>query len=643
MEINKSINQFITSLFPFYIEITQQNNIVACGISIIKLFPGLVGADFNSTFSIVRPSVERIDFNFMIQHQEELIILRNNHNSELMLRGQFKYEITKNTIFFLGSPWIMNPLQLKETGLTFKDFSLTDNLVELLSLSEKYEHILKDTNYLLGRINEKNILIEKEKERYNNIINSLDEIIFQTDIEGNWTFLNFAWEKATGHTVKESVNTPIFNHIHPNDVENCIALYNSLINRKINHCSSQFRCITKNKELKWLLIHASLILDENNNAIGTTGTLLDITNEIIKENQLELIVNNIYDELSLVDMEGNYIMASPSLIKNRGYDSFEDFKRNNAKTNIHPDDHIDYEPLLTKSDGIEYELRIKNKSGAYKWYGGSVKKIRDSITQKDYLINICRNIEHIKKAQFQQEQALVREQELNKMKTNFITTSSHEFKTPIAIIKTNIEILINSTQNNLEGNLQAVHIKYLNSIENEAERMLELINDTLILEKANNSSIEFKPAKLNVFTLLLDIAERFNHFQKDNRKIILDIIGNPKNIYADKELLDIVFQNLASNAFKYSVGKKEPIIIIEFKDEFVEISFKDFGIGIPENDLNKLFLPFSRASNTYGIAGTGMGLSIAKTILVMHNAPIEISSIQHIGTVVKTRFPYTLQ
>ena len=308
---------------------------------------------------------------------------------------------------------------------------------------------------------------------------------------------------------------------------------------------------------------------------------------------------------------------------------------------MHP---VDFEKSNTifKGGAIQFEgeYRLKMKNGEFKWYHGLSKIIEDNTTNKKYLLTVARNIESRKKAQLQMEQALEKEKELNRLKTEFITTSSHEFKTPLAIIKNNIEILLKSTQNQLVGDVKMLHNKFLSRIDTEAERMLQLINDTLILEKANNNILSIKKVRTDLFELIARVVERFNLLQKDGRNIKINLVNNPKTIYADKDLLDHVFQNLISNAFKYSEGKRNPEITIIYNKKIAEVIIKDYGIGIPEKDIEKLFIPFNRASNTQGIPGTGMGLSIVKKILDLHESSIYVESRLNEGTSFKLELPY---
>ncbi len=866
--MKNAIENFVTDLYPFFIQLNSKNKIQNCGKSLFKTLPHLIGKDVHQQFIVVRPSVSVYDFEIIKHYENQLIIIQSVEKPDLILRGELKYDSTNNVVYFLGSPWILNSDKLNQLGLHFSDFAVSDCITDVLGITEQYQTTIEDTFELVN-------VLREQTDKTSKIFNSLAEIIFQTDNEGKWTFLNKAWEKTMGFTIDESLSTLFFNYLYPDDVQKNWELFLPLINREKTYCNHQIRYVTKSNEVKWIRVYATLIIDQNNETQGTAGTLLDVTKEVESENQLKLILNNVRDEISLVDNNDDYVFASPSLIMNRGYDNLQELKDNKTFNTIHPDDYSKIRKFVIDGDKtLDFEYRVKVKSGEYQLYSGHSKIIVDSTHNKEYLLTVARNIEqerktekllelitnnltdeitmfdlegnyiygspsvlinrghknfeellqtnalsiipentakemmlHLKqtgvfnherkyvkndgtitwyesnltlindeinikqyilavsrnieekkkyekhlelitnnindeitifdfdgnylyatpstlknrgynsfeemkiinafsivtpeekevilkniisegeyqmerkyqksdgtiswyesnsklikdefnhtkyiiavarnidsrkKAQIQVEQTLEKERELNRLKTEFIATSSHEFKTPLAIIKNNIEILMLDNKNslNLDINSKELQKKFLGRIDSEIDRMLQLMNDTLILEKANNNILAVNKEKTDIFILIMNIIERFNLLQKDGRHIQLDHKNKPRSVNVDKVLMDHVFQNLIANAYKYSLRKKEPEILVTYQKNHVEITVKDYGIGIKEQEIGQLFKPFNRGSNTQGIAGTGMGLSIVKKILDLHDALISITSELNEGTVFRIELPY---
>ncbi|MFB6319684.1 PAS domain S-box protein [Saccharicrinis sp. FJH54] len=128
--------------------------------------------------------------------------------------------------------------------------------------------------------------LKKSEERYRNVVNGIKEVVFETDAEGLWTFLNPAWTEMTNFTVEESVGTDFLDYVFPDDRERNAKLFKPLINKEKPYCRHEIRYITKDGGYKWVEVYAGLITDENGNTTGTTGTLMDITERKIWEKEL---------------------------------------------------------------------------------------------------------------------------------------------------------------------------------------------------------------------------------------------------------------------------------------------------------------------------------------------------------------------
>ncbi|WP_192929803.1 EAL domain-containing protein [Alkaliphilus serpentinus] len=130
----------------------------------------------------------------------------------------------------------------------------------------------------------RNKLITEEK--YDSVINNIKEVVFQTDKNGLWTFLNPAWTEVTGFGVEECLGTSFIDFVYPEDREKNRALFQPLIEGKKDYCRHEIRYINKETEFCWVEVFARLILDDKGNIIGTAGTLMDVT--IRKEMEYQL-------------------------------------------------------------------------------------------------------------------------------------------------------------------------------------------------------------------------------------------------------------------------------------------------------------------------------------------------------------------
>jgi len=236
------------------------------------------------------------------------------------------------------------------------------------------------------------------------------------------------------------------------------------------------------------------------------------------------------------------------------------------------------------------------------------------------------------------ETALKTETELNLIKTRFITMTSHQFRTPLTSIQASAE-LIAFNIGNLDIPVRGRLEKNINRIIQEVDRLTALMNDVRFLGAAGADRVPYQPVETNLGTLMSEIIENQEPPFGDPRKASLSISGEPRLIQLDPPLFHQLICNLLSNALKYSAGKPAPSVELRYNPEEIRITITDHGIGIPKNDIPRLFETFYRASNVDNINGTGLGLSISKHIAQLHGGEILIKSEELAGTVVTLVLP----
>ena len=262
------------------------------------------------------------------------------------------------------------------------------------------------------------------------------------------------------------------------------------------------------------------------------------------------------------------------------------------------------------------------------------------VNEEYFFSAFARDISEQKANQKKIEKALEQERELNELKMKFVSMASHEFRTPLTTIKVNTDLL-NHRLENTEGVNSAV-FKNLGRIDNEVERLRKLMNDVLTIGRIEAGRIEVNLQKANLVYLVNKvIKESFNH-QKDGRKVAVSVYGKEKDVKVDGPIFEHIVTNLISNAFKYSEGKDEPEVNMDFRQEEVILTVKDHGIGIPKNDLESIFDTFYRASNVGNIQGSGVGLAIVNQFVKLHHGTMDLKSKEGKGTTISVKIPYAL-
>ena len=383
--------------------------------------------------------------------------------------------------------------------------------------------------------------------------------------------------------------------------------------------------------------------------------------------RLELVMGSLEEVVwgrNLPDYKMQYV--SDSVLKLYGFPMADWYEKPNLWLDmIHPDDikRVKKEGESLFTDGITVlEYRIITPDKEIKWISSTTKILKSTNGTPFLMTGIAQDITARKNAQEQLNNlnnsleekvkertieltnsesklklSLAKEKELGQLKSSFISVASHQFRTPLAIIQSNTELI--DMLNNAEGKKeQEKYTKVPSRITAAISKMTDLIDDVLVLGKLTSGNIHYDPEDTDLRVFCEKLAKEFNLIQQDDRILELKIVGEPHNVKLDATLLEHAMSNIISNAFKYSVSKDNPQLTICFKPSEVVLSVKDYGIGIPEDEQINLFQPFFRADNAIEIKGTGLGLSIAKEYVEVNQGKIQCKSILGEGSCFEITF-----
>jgi len=266
-------------------------------------------------------------------------------------------------------------------------------------------------------------------------------------------------------------------------------------------------------------------------------------------------------------------------------------------------------------------------------------ELRIVMSAENEVMTIVRDITERKRAEAEIRNALEKEKELNELKSRFVTMASHEFRTPLAIILSSAELLEYCSQKLSDEK----KLNHLQRIQTAVKQMTGLLNDVLLLGKAEAGKLEFKPISLELVQFCQDLVEEMK-ITTNSHKITFSCSQNIcVNAYVDEKLLRVILSNLLSNAIKYSPSNSIVDINIDCQQEAAIFHIQDQGIGIPLAEQSQLFNSFYRASNVGSISGTGLGLAIVKRAVDLHNGKIIFKSDVGVGTTFIVTIPLNTQ
>ena len=250
-------------------------------------------------------------------------------------------------------------------------------------------------------------------------------------------------------------------------------------------------------------------------------------------------------------------------------------------------------------------------------------------------VYIGRDITARKQAEMEIRKSLAREKELRELKSGFISMASHEFRNPLS----SILLCIQNLQEN--DNLNDANREfYLQSIKDAALTMNSLLEDVLILSKAESDQQILKPELIDLREFCNQAIQKLGSIYAD-KTIDLNYTINTNLVNLDRAILRNILSNLLSNALKYSPSQATVQLTIErqFEPEQIKIQVSDRGIGIPAESQKHLFESFYRASNVNSIPGTGLGLSIVKKSVDLYQGAITVDSKLNQGTTITVTLP----
>lgn len=232
------------------------------------------------------------------------------------------------------------------------------------------------------------------------------------------------------------------------------------------------------------------------------------------------------------------------------------------------------------------------------------------------------------------EASLRRERELSRAYRSLISTVSHQFRTPLAVIDSTAQRMIRRG-NSLTWEEVALRTA---RIRDTIARLLRLMESTLNAARLDEGEISYRPRETDLAHLVVNLCERQQEMEQ-SRRVLVDVAALPPRILCDPMLTEQALSNLVSNALKYSDRSQSVSVKAWMQRNIVFLSVQDHGVGIPADELPHIFDQFFRARTAQGVAGTGIGLSFARQAIRLQGGDIDIKSQEGQGSTFTIRLP----
>ena len=475
-------------------------------------------------------------------------------------------------------------------------------------------------------------VVGESEARYSELVATMQQVVFQVDREGRFTFLNPAWTRIMGYSVEDTLGQSHFQFVHPDDRER----HSAFIQRAAEAdgaANYEIRCVDRHGEEKWLEGHVRVVTDAERNVTSCSGTLTDVTErhraaEALSASEaryaeqsalLKATLENISQGIMMVAPDGSVpvlnrraieLLELPGEVVASGADSKAivqlqwdrgDFRNASKEVQERIAKYLD-DGRIRVSPAVYQRQRpngviLENRTIALE-NGGVVRTFTD-VTEREAG---------------------------NQAKSAFLATMSHEIRTPLNGVVGTASLL-------LDTELSKEQRRHVETIQECSDTLLELISDILDFSKLEAGRLELESSEFNpadVTEAVLDIVEARAR-PKDLIVVFAPSPDLPSRMIGDPGRIRQVLLNLTGNAIKFT--ESGSIVLKAFpkvgeQGAMVRFEVRDTGIGIPEEARDRLFQEFTQveASVTRRYGGTGLGLAICKRIVAAMGGQIGVDS-----------------
>ena len=511
--------------------------------------------------------------------------------------------------------------------------------------SKDKETTLRNFSCFFNEYEEHSFGTEESKLFHSLVENAYDGIALTSDgrvLIANQSFANiFGYGKSSELINKEIVE------LSSNDDIIKVAEYFRLLERK-KEIPTRFDFLGKKKDGSNIHTELSIGSFESNGKNYFVMIARDVTERIrtqraIRESEEKYrnITENIDDFLFTFERIGlalRPIFCTSSIQKVTGYTQAEFLTDSKMFLKaIHPSDFAQMKPKLInllKSRiqlSGEFEFRIINKQGNIVWVRAKINIVRTGTGRIQKIFGLVSDVTFRKRAEEELKKSTQNLIKLNETKDRFISIISHDLRTPFSSILGFTDLLANDEE--LTDDERKQYVKY---IQESSRSMLALVNSLLDWTRLQTGRIKFEPQKIDVSKIVIDSVNALSGTAIQKGIEVTSFVNQSLHLFVDKSLILQVFNNLISNAIKFTNKGGSINILSEAvtSSRFVKFIVKDTGVGIKDDDLAKLFSVDAKytSEGTAGEKGSGLGLSLVKEIIEKHGGAIEVESEYGKGT-----------
>lgn len=492
----------------------------------------------------------------------------------------------------------------------------------------------------------------KKSERENKIlIDSISDIIFEVNVKGELTYVNASWPRITGFSIMQAMDKNLFSLLHPQDQAREKKSFELLVSGQKSSYRSFTRLRNADGSFRAVELSISMVHRHTDGDIRVVGAITDVEDRRRAEQALgeaekryRAIVENAAWGIYQMTPEGIYLSVNHALVDALGYSDTEDMLNHisNAHEQVYGDarERLLFLREVDMRGAVNYsETQVVTKSGQRIWVSENIRAVKDSNGTILYYEGSLEDITDRKQSDLLLREAKVQSDMASRAKSEFLANMSHELRTPLNAIIGFSDILIKESFGPLGH--ESYH-DYVEDIHKSGKHLMTIINEILEISRIEVRERDLNEEIIDLGDVMESCLQLMKNKMQSNQIESLNMLGNMPKVVVEERAFKQIFANILSNAVKFTPrGGRITLHSDVLATGELSVSITDTGIGLEPEQIKKALSPFGQVANDFDKenSGTGLGLTIVKALVELHDAKLEIFSQKGVGTTVSVRLP----
>ncbi len=626
--------------FPFYFAWDEKDVLVEAGPSLMKLCPQAeVGARVNEVFRAMRPCGD-LSTALARDRAGQFFIVADRRKHRI-LRGSVLLLEERGLCVMLASPWITDPDQLLEYGLTLQDFGLHDQTLDLLQLAQTQHMAAEDLKRLNESLTHQRAQLQAQEAQSRKlalVAARTDNAVIVTDAQARIEWVNEGFTRITGWALEEVIGRKPSEFLHGPETDREVVRYMSGCVKAGVGFSAEVINYRRDGAAYWLALEVQPLLDETGKLTNFMAVERDVTERKAAEealrkseadarrqrDELEWIYQNAPFGLCFLDRDMRYRRINRWLAEANGATVEAHIGRTVSEMvpDISRQSEIKLRDVLATRQPARFETvmcETPARPGVARYFNESWYPVFDDAAEIAGVAVIVEETTASKRAD-----AL---SQADRRKNEFLATLAHELRNPLVPIKNALYLLQTSKRGDTlteEENKAALEMA-----SRQVNHLVRLVDDLLEVARISQGKIALKKSRIDLVALLPHAMEVVkSKIEAQRHALVVALPREPLFVDGDPMRLAQVFANLLDNAAKYTDpgGRIELTAIREGGEAVVRL--RENGIGIPPDKLASIFEMFAQVE--YGSrksqGGIGIGLALARNLVLLHGGSLEARS-----------------